>query len=172
MTTLRVEDRGQSIVELALALPLLAFLLLGGADVARAYALQLAVQNGARAGAEAAGVDFSPTAAKAVARARDEMGRTPGMDADAAIVTVFFKQVDGTTDCVVTPSIAIPCRATVRVRYTFRTITPWPLIPNSFTFDRSTTMRMIVAQTCVGVDADGNDDGDTDGDDPNECDDD
>jgi hypothetical protein len=29
----------------------------------------------------------------------------------------------------------------VRVTYTFRTITPWPMIPNVFTFDRSTTMR-------------------------------
>ena len=44
-------DRGQSIVELALALPILVFLLIGGADLARAFAIQIAVQNGARAAA-------------------------------------------------------------------------------------------------------------------------
>ena len=131
-------------VEVALALPLLAYVLLGGADMARAYALQLAVQNGARAGAEAAAIDFSPTAVKAIARARDEMARTPGMDANVAIVTAFFKQPNGTTDCANPPTVAAPCYATVQVRYTFRTVTPWPLIPNTFTFDRSTTMRMIV----------------------------
>lgn len=131
-------------VEVALALPLLAYVLLGGADVARAYAVQLAVQNGARAGAEAAAIDFAPTADKAIARARDEMARTPGMDANAATVTAFFKQANGTTDCVDPPTVAAPCYATVQVRYTFRTVTPWPLIPNTFTFDRSTTMRMIV----------------------------
>lgn len=131
-------------VEVALALPLLAYVLLGGADTARAYAVQLAVQNGARAGAEAAAIDFAPTADKAIARARDEMARTPGMDANAATVTAFFKQANGTTDCVNPPTVAAPCYATVQVRYTFRTVTPWPLIPNTFTFDRSTTMRMIV----------------------------
>lgn len=131
-------------VEVALALPLLAYVLLGGADMARAYAVQLAVQNGARAGAEAAAIDFAPTADKAIARAMDEMARTPGMDANAATVTAFFKQANGTTDCVDPPTVAAPCYAIVQVRYTFRTVTPWPLIPNTFTFDRSTTMRMIV----------------------------
>lgn len=72
------------------------------------------------------------------------MARTPGMDANAATVTAFFKQANETTDCVNPPTVAAPCYATVQVRYTFRTVTPWPLIPNTFTFDRSTTMRMIV----------------------------
>jgi Flp pilus assembly protein TadG len=141
--TARRDDRGQSIVELALALPILAYALLGAADMARAYAVQLAVQNGARAGAEAAAIDHSPTVAKSTARTLDEMGRTPGMDPAAATVTVTFARTDGTA-CV-TPTIADPCFATVRVRYTFRTVTPWPLIPNVFALDRSTTMRMFAA---------------------------
>src|SRR5713226_8356006 len=73
-------ERAQSMVEIALLLPMLVFLILAGGDLARAYALQLAVQNGARAGAEAAAIDFSPSAALAENRARDEMSRTPGMD--------------------------------------------------------------------------------------------
>lgn len=130
-------------MELALALPLLAFMLLGGADMARGYAIQLAVQNGARAGAEAAAVDHSPTALEAEARARDEMGRTPGMDASALATTVnvTFGQADGSA-CTAPPTVLSPCFATVRVRHTFNTVTPWPLIPNQFEFDRTTSMRM------------------------------
>jgi Flp pilus assembly protein TadG len=139
------DDRGQSVVELALTLPILCYLLLGGADIARGYAVQLAVQNGARAGAESAAVDYSPTTAEASARAVDEMARTPGLDSASATVTVTFKKTDGSTDCSGTPTVAEPCFATVRVLYTFRTVTPWPLIPNTFTFDRSTTMRMFAA---------------------------
>ena len=137
------EERGQSLVELALTLPIMVFVLIGGADLGRAYALQLAVQNGARAGAEAAAIDSSPTAALAEARARDEMARTPGMDSTAPTVTVNFKQSDGVTSCLTTPTVANPCFVTVRVIHTFNTVIPWPLIPNTATFDRATTMRTI-----------------------------
>ena len=129
-------------IELALLLPVLVFVLVGGGDLARAYALQLAVQNGARAGAEAAAMDFSPTDAEAQARARDEMGRTPGMNPALATVTVTFGHDDGSA-CNVDPTPAVPCFATVRVQYTFSTLTPWPLIPNTALFDRSTSMRII-----------------------------
>lgn len=136
------EERGQSLVELALTLPILVFTLIGGADLARAYAIQLAVQNGARAGAEAAAVNAAPTETAIRARTRDEMDRTPGMEAASATVTVTYKQLDGST-CTDPPTPSTPCYATVRVRYTFRTVTPWPLIPNVANFDRSTTMRTI-----------------------------
>jgi Flp pilus assembly protein TadG len=143
------DDLGQSMVELALLLPVLVFALIGAADLARAYALQLAVQNGARAGAEAYAIDFSKTAAQAVQRAKDEMARTPGMSCDAAHLCVVSinappgAQADGTTPCTVSPpTLADPCWVTVRVQYTFQTIVPWPIIPNTANFDRSTTMRL------------------------------
>ncbi len=140
---------GQSLPEFALALPILVFGLLAGADMARAYALQLAVQNGARAGAEATALDVTPTSSEAVTHVQQEMNRTPGMDATQATITLTFSQADGVTPCTGapststagTPSIATPCYANVRVQYTFRTITPWPLIPNTFTFDRQTRVR-------------------------------
>ena len=132
-------------LELTLSLPFMIFLLIGGADLARAFALQLAVQNGARAGAEAAAIDQAPTATMAEARARDEMGRTPGMDAANATITVAFKQDGGLLDCVNPPTVLLPCFVTVRVQYTFETIVAWPLIPNVANFDRSTTMRTIKA---------------------------
>lgn len=143
------DDRGQSMVELALTLPILVFSLIGGADLARAYAIQLAVQNGARAGAEAAAINYPFTLTESSIRTRtiDEMDRTPGMVAANALVTVTFKQLDGVTTCTDPPSPAAPCYATVRVRYTFRTVTPWPLVPNIANFDRSTTMRTIKGGT-------------------------
>jgi Flp pilus assembly protein TadG len=133
-------------VELALLLPILVFGLIGGADLARAYALQLAVQNGARAGAESYAIDFTPTPAEAIDRTKDEMGRTPGFTKDAfgkvnATVTVTVAEADGATACVSPPTVAEPCFVTVQVQYTFRTIIPWPLIPNVANFNRQTTMR-------------------------------
>jgi len=138
-------ERGQSVVELALTLPILVFILIGGADLARAFAMQLAVQNGARAGAEAAAIRSyaAPTAALAEARARDEMARTPGMDGNVPTVTVTFKQADGVTNCLTTPTVANPCFVTVRVQFTYNAVIPWPLVPNTANFDRLTTMRTI-----------------------------
>lgn len=124
-------------------MPILVFLILAGGDLARGYAIQIAIQNGARAGAEAAAIDFTPTAAATEARARDEMSRTPGMDSTVPVITVTFKQADGVTGCVTPPTLAAPCFATVRVQMTWRTITAWPLIPNTFNFDRTTIMRMV-----------------------------
>ena len=135
------EELGQSLVELALLLPILVFGLIGAADLARAFALQLAVQNGARAGAEAYAIDFTPSEIEAIARARDERARTPGMNALGTIVTVTVAQADGLTDCVSPPTIADPCYVTVNVKYTFNTIVPWPIIPNQANFNRETTMR-------------------------------
>jgi Flp pilus assembly protein TadG len=138
------DDLGQSMIETALMLPILVFLVLAGGDMARGFAIQIAIQNGARAGAESAAINSTPTAADAEARARDEMSRTPGMDGQLPGVQVHFFKADLATPCVVSPpTLADPCFAVVRVTWTWHTITAWPLIPNTFTFDRSTTMRMM-----------------------------
>jgi Flp pilus assembly protein TadG len=136
-------DLGQAMIETALVLPMLVFVVLAGGDLARAFAVQMAIQGGARAGAEAAAMDYSPTIVETEARTRDEMSRTPGMDSNAPVVTVTYAQSNGVLACVSPPTLANPCFATVRVQMTWRTITPWPLIPNTFFFDRSTIMRMI-----------------------------
>jgi Flp pilus assembly protein TadG len=150
---LRAEEAGQSIVEFSLALPILVFGLIGGSDLARAFAIQLAIQNGARAGAEAAAVTYSgPNGVLTASRAKDEIGRTPYLNASNAVITVTFKQTDGLTDCLATaPTVAVPCYASVRVQYTFTTIIPWPVIPTSANFDRTTTMRVIAAPSGVAI---------------------
>ena len=132
---------GQSIVEVALALPLLAFTMLGGAEMARAFSAEVAVENAARAGAEAAVVDtaVTPTTTAAIARAQDELGRTPGVTASNATITVTFTYSDGVTTC--TSSASQACYANVRVQYTFTTLVQWPGLPTSFAFDRTVKMR-------------------------------
>jgi len=133
---------GQSVVELALCLPLLVFGVVGGADLARAYALQIAVENGSRAGAEAYAITSSAvrTTGEAQQAAIDEINRTPTAAATTSMVTVSTTLADGTTSCSST-SLAAPCYVNVRIQYDWHTLVAWPLIPNSGTFDRTTSMR-------------------------------
>ena len=137
------EETGQSFAETALMLPLIAVLLVGGADIARVFAVELAVQNGARAGAESAAIVATPTQPEAEAQAKQEIARTPGLDPNAAQVNMSLSDAPGgTTPCAPPPpTIANPCWVTVRVQYTFTTIVRWPLLPNVFTFERSTSFR-------------------------------
>ena len=139
------DQHGQSLVEFALLLPIMVFLILAGGDIARGYAIQIAIQNGARAGAEAAAIDYTPTKLETENRARDEMSRTPGMDGQVPGVVVKFHGGDfNDGSCAADPPTYVqPCFATVEVTMTWRTITAWPLIPNTFNFDRQTTMRML-----------------------------
>jgi len=135
------DDAAQAMVELALTLPIMVFGLLGGADLARAFALQIAVENGSRAGAESFAIDSSPTAAEAQLTTVNEINRTPTASARPGDVTVTKAQSDGVTTCISPPTIATPCFVSVRVVYPWKTITAWPFVPNSGTFDRTTTMR-------------------------------
>lgn len=124
-----------------MCLPLLVFALLGGTDLARAFALQIAVENGSRAGAESYAIDSTPTNAEAQSAVVNEINRTPTANASASNVTVLKKQADGVTACVSPPTVATPCFVSVRVQYGWSTIIAWPIVPNSGTFDRTTTMR-------------------------------
>jgi Flp pilus assembly protein TadG len=134
-------DGGQSVVELALTLPLLVFALIGGADMARAFALQIAVENGSRAGAESYAIDSTPTNAEAQAAAIAEINRTPTANASSSNVTVTKAQGDGLTACISPPTVATPCYVSVRIQYSWSTIVAWPLVPNGGMFDRTTSVR-------------------------------
>jgi Flp pilus assembly protein TadG len=123
-------DAGQALVETALALSLLVFTLMGGADIARVYAATLGVENASRAGAEAAVMRVATTDPQIIAYASDELDRISGVDATQATITVTHTVGAGAESLV-----------NVRVRYTFRTLTPWPGIPNSVALDRTTPFR-------------------------------
>ena len=138
-----ISEGAQSLVEISLVLPLLVFGLLAGADLARAFAVQLAVQNGARAGAESYAIDSTPLASEAKLAAVAEMNRTPTLNATVSDVNVTEAQIDGVTTCVHPPPPGSPpCYVTVTVTYTWSTATPWPWIPNTAYFNRTTIFQM------------------------------
>ena len=123
-------ESGQALVETALSLSLLVFTILGGADMARAFAAQLGVQNAARAGAEAAVTRVATTDAQIVSYADDELGRIAGVDAATATISVTH-----------TTGVGGESLVNVRVQYTYRTLVPWPFVPNMLSLDRTATFR-------------------------------
>ncbi len=123
-------DSGQALVETALSLSLLVFTILGGADMARAFAAQMGVQNAARAGAEAAVTRAATTDPQIIAYALDELGRIAGVDSAAATITVTR-----------TTGVGGESLVNVRVQYTYRTLAPWPFVPNTLSLDKTATFR-------------------------------
>lgn len=122
-------EAGQSLVEFALALPILAFVLLGGVDLSRAFAIQVALQNAARTGAESAILGTASTDATIASYVRTEIQGTPGTNTSTSTV-VISRTTEGSY-----------CYVTVRVWYTFETLVPWPGIPTSARIDRTTRIR-------------------------------
>lgn len=125
----RRAEPGQSLVEMALLLPVLVFGLIGGTDLARAFSAQMAAENASRAGAEAAVLQAAASDSAIITYARNELSGVPGVDPNAATITVTHSTSGGVS------------YVTVRVVYTWRTLAAWPLVPNTATFDRSTKMR-------------------------------
>ncbi len=123
-------ESGQALVETALSLSLLVFTILGGADMARAFAAQLAVQNSARAGAEAAVTRAATTDPQIISYVTDELGRVAGVNAAAATITVTHTTGAGGESLV-----------NVRVQYMYRTLVPWPFVPNTLSLDKTATFR-------------------------------
>jgi Flp pilus assembly protein TadG len=102
-------QEGQSMVEVALVLPVLLLILLGIFDFGRAIFAYNLVSNAAREGARAAIVDQNPTVVEDEARAT-------AISLDPALMTVTF------TTCA--PPIKIGCEAIVTVDYEWSAITP------------------------------------------------
>jgi Flp pilus assembly protein TadG len=141
----RGNDAGQAMIELALLLPMLCYLLIGGIDIARVYAMQLAVQNGARAGAESGAIGYNLTDAQIVTHVQQEMGRTPGMDGYNTVGTsTTCPTLSAGQNCILVshPVVSSVTYIKVEVQYTFQTIIAWPIIPNSFALNRTTQYRV------------------------------
>jgi Flp pilus assembly protein TadG len=145
----RGNDAGQAMIEFALLLPMLCYLMIGGIDIARVYAMQLAVQNGARAGAESAAIGYNINDVQIRTHVQQEMGRTPGMDGYNTVNAAGPPSgacpatLNPGENCIYIthPTVSGTLYVTVQVKYQFRTIIAWPLIPNTYLLDRTTTYR-------------------------------
>jgi len=95
--SMRRDDRGQSLVEVALSLPLLLVVVIGIIDIGRVYAFEGSVTNAAREAAAYAARDPQAPADDICQRARDELGIGGGacVGSDLSITcTRFFGLVD------------------------------------------------------------------------------
>lgn len=154
-------EAGQSIVELALAAPILIFGLIGGIDLMRVAAVQQAVQNAARAGADVIGQNNTIDQATVLSVINGELDGTPGLHGvsvqpcatysppspspcvqlPAAPAGVYTGTLVDGTPC--TSSASGICYVRVRVLYQFRTIVPWWFVPNDIIVDRGTSMPLL-----------------------------
>jgi Flp pilus assembly protein TadG len=114
-----VSDRGQAVVELALALPLLALLLLALVQLVVVVRDQLAVVHAAREGARAAAVSGAPdgdgAAAARKATSLNPLEVSVGHSGGSATVTVRYRSpTDVPLIGAVLPDIVISSTATMR----------------------------------------------------------
>jgi Flp pilus assembly protein TadG len=116
-------SRGQALVELALALPVLLLIFMGLFDFGRAVFAYNSLSNAAREGARVAIVDQTvnggvPVGATEAANQATGLGLNP---ADAAQVQVSYLMPDLTGPCA---TRSLGCIAEVSVHYQFQAITP------------------------------------------------
>lgn len=124
---------GQSLVELALTLPLLILIILGSADLGRVF-----YANVTLAGAVHKGAMY---ASSSIGAAADESGIRSAVLADA---TTLF-DLSPTNPTVTSTVGADPYGfnyVAVTVTYQFRPILPYPGLPGAFTIGHSTQMRV------------------------------
>ena len=128
-------NRGQSLAEFAIVLPVLLILVLGSIDLGRLFFAYISITNAARIGAQYAST--SPNASTDVTGIRD-----------AAVA-----DTNGLTDTSSTnPDVSIATGADgqghmyaeVTVDYTYSTLFPWPVIPASVSVER--TVRAMVGE--------------------------
>ena len=116
-------SRGQALVELALALPVLLLIFMGLFDFGRAVFAYNSLSNAAREGARVAIVDQTivggiPVGATEAASQATGLGLDP---ADTAQVQVAYLMPDLSGPCA---TRSLGCIAEVEVHYQFRAITP------------------------------------------------
>ena len=148
---LRAAADGNAIVELAVLLPLLMLVLLGGIDFGRIFYTALSVTHAVRAGVQygAQGVgkasDYTGMRNAAVAAATDISsftapiaGRVCRCSTDTATMTCPSNAPSGNCLAVCTVQVYV-CTQGQR---TFQTIAPWPGIPSTVTVTRTAWMRV------------------------------
>jgi Flp pilus assembly protein TadG len=134
-------ERGSSLVELALMLPVLGLLLFGAIDFGRGYYLSIEVTNAARAGAQF-GLSNASTARMQSAATSD----APDVAGITATATYGCECPDGTgqiPNCSSSPGCANAVNyVQVTTNATYTPLIPWPGVPSSIPLQGQATMRI------------------------------
>ena len=112
---LRARHRGQALVEFALVLPIMLFLLVIAIDFGRLFYLNIGINNGAREGA-AYGAKLPNDTTGITTRVRQELGLPP---ADASVSVTMACNPNCYTSSTVTPAHTI--RVTASTSFSFLT---------------------------------------------------
>ena len=91
LSRVRAQESGQSLVEVALTLPILLLILVGIVDIGRVYGAKVAVTNAAREAAIQAARDPQAKADVICQRARDELGAGGGTCSTAPIIITCYR---------------------------------------------------------------------------------
>jgi Flp pilus assembly protein TadG len=122
-------ERGQSLVELGILVPILLVIVLGAVDFGRAYYSSQAVANGARTGAQYAAVSTA------------NAGNLSGITSAALQETGTLTHSPTVTATTGTDSRG-KSYVRVTVSYVFTTIVAWPGLPHSVAMTRTVQMRI------------------------------
>lgn len=141
MTLFRTSEptRGQSLVELALVLPLAVLLLALSADFGRAFTSYIQISSAAREGAAYGMQSSGIPAGEIEAAALAEIGSPPTIWGVEPVVEVADDCVDGMTS---PDGVPYECVA-VTVRYSFQPLITIGPIPNSIPMERTVEMRVV-----------------------------
>lgn len=137
-------ERGASLVEMALLLPLFTVLLFAAVDLGRACYLVIEIQGAARAAAVYGSRNPTDTAGMKTV-AQDDASDVPNLSVGTP--TYGCECSDGSNysaSCATTPSCSGKTelyRVNVTVTGTYTPLLPWPGIPSSMSFSSSAAMR-------------------------------
>jgi len=149
-----IDDAGQSLVEVALALPILLMLLLGLVDGARAYYFAGVVANAAREGARIAAADptlLTGTTTCTMPSCSGNIFQETAARLSSALLpgAVINLKLETPAEAIARDAVTGYCNRTVTVAvsgnysYFFYKLLGWmgKTVPNAVTIARSTTMR-------------------------------
>jgi hypothetical protein len=162
----RLSERGQSVVEFALVVPLLLILVLAIVDLARIYTTMMSVESAAREAADygttlgaekwqpgsTTDVTVAEMERRACTAARNLPDYAGAADGSTCTNPTFNHSLDpvGSTEPCENPDRAIPCEVTVTLDYNFRLLAPVSIdflgvqvgFPATIPFQRDSTFAM------------------------------
>ncbi len=133
-------ERGQSIVELGLLLPLLLLILLGTLDLARVYFAYVSLQNASREGARFAADHPTADTAAIAAKVNQELANTGITGVSVSVACSNYS--DGSAKSC--SSALMGDRVKVSVSYPFLFITTYIFGVNAITLSTSTVMAIAI----------------------------